>query len=270
MKNLKVRKTAVVVFFLSFLISVPCFPEEMTPEKSEHPDVIRIALEEYPPLQSPTLKYFGSDCRILTESFESVGIKVIYGWFPWKRCLYYVKNGEWDAAANGSSTPEREKFFWFSEPVSISKTVFFHRKDYSFDWNVLDDLKGHRIGVILGHVYGEAFENIRDELTIDVAGIVPHNNLKKLYAKRIDITPVDLTTCVFMMKTDSKLQKIADSITWHPKPIQSAEWCLMFSKKVEKNKHMLKLFNRGLKILKDDGRCDRYHEEALNGEYGTK
>jgi len=44
----------------------------------------------------------------------------------------------------------------------------------------------------------------------------------------------------------------------------------MFSKKIERNKHMLKLFNKGLKRLKESGKYNQFLEESRRGEYLKK
>jgi len=42
------------------------------------------------------------------------------------------------------------------------------------------------------------------------------------------------------------------------------------SRKVEKNKRMLELFNKGLKQLKAAGKIDRYFSESRRGDYRQK
>lgn len=262
------RARGVCVLLLLLSVTLTCFPDVVATQEADDSNKIRIALDPYPPIQSPTLEHFGA-IRIITEAFESEGIHVTYGWFPWKRSLAYVRDGKWDAVSMGSRTPEREDVFDFSEPIITVNTVFFHHKDYSFDWHTIDDLKGRRIGTVSGYLYGDAFEKIKEKLTIDEV-TTPVQNIRKLNARRIDIAPFDLTVGVFLLKTNIELQTIEDSIIYHPKPIQTVEWALMFSKNVKKNTRLLTLFNRGLQRLKKNGKYDQYLEEAMIGKYGMK
>jgi polar amino acid transport system substrate-binding protein len=62
----------------------------------------------------------------------------------------------------------------------------------------------------------------------------------------------------------------AQLFTHHPQPIKDAPFSLILSKKVEKNKQLLELFNRGLKRLRESGKVDQYLADLYRGEYDRK
>jgi len=51
---------------------------------------------------------------------------------------------------------------------------------------------------------------------------------------------------------------------------KASSYYLILSKKVEKNKYYLKVFNRGLKRLKESAKYDQYFEDLRKGEYLKK
>ncbi len=245
---------------LFLIISPSIFAEE----------TIRITTGEWAPYLSKDLKYYGVAARIVTESFALEGVKVEYGFFPWARSKFFAREGEWDGSAVWVHNSERAKDFLFSDSVVEVKNVFFHLKSYSFDWNTIDDLKGISIGGTIEYSYGEAFQNAEKTGRIKVQRAPSDEiNFRKLLAGRIKIFPFVLDNSYLLLQKSFKPGQIR-LITYHPKPVDAKSNRLMLSKKIERNKHMLKLFNKGLKRLKESGKYDQYLEESRRGEYLKK
>jgi len=57
------------------------------------------------------------------------------------------------------------------------------------------------------------------------------------------------------------------SIKYHKKLLSTAPSSLIFSKKIKRNERLIRLFNKGLKQLKDSGKYGKYFEESRNGDY---
>jgi polar amino acid transport system substrate-binding protein len=131
-------------------------------------DTIRITNGEWPPYLSEHLKHYGLASRIITEAFALEGVKVSYGFFPWKRSFILAQNGEWDGTAVWFKSPGREQDFYISDPVIEASYVFFHLKSRRFDWNDVDSLKPYTIGATLEYNYGEAFEQAEKNGLINV------------------------------------------------------------------------------------------------------
>jgi len=49
--------------------------------------------------------------------------------FAWSRAMLYSKRGKWDATFAWVINPQREQYFWYSDPVFYNNTVFFYRQD---------------------------------------------------------------------------------------------------------------------------------------------
>ena len=141
--------------------------------------------------------------------------------------------------------------------------VFFHLKSHPFDWKDMNSLKDVDIGATIGYLYGSTFDKAAEQGRIRVER-VPSDviNFRKLLTKRIEIFPIDVNVGRFILQSKFKPQD-RQLLTHHPRRISVTPLSLLFSKKGEKNKRLLGLFNEGLRRLKASGRLDQYLQEAL-------
>ncbi len=246
----------IFVIFLFLCISNGIFAEE----------TIRLTNGEWLPYLSETLKHHGVASRIVTEAFALEGIKVEYVFLPWKRAYENARYGEYDGSVVWSRSPEREKDFYYSDVIIDGISVFFHLKSYPFDWKTIQDLKGIQVGGTLGYHYALLEEAEKSGLIkIERAKTDKHNFLKLLYG-HIEIFQLDRELGYYLLNKSFKPEEVV-LFTHHPKPIVRDTYHLILSKKNEKNKRMLVLFNRGLKRLRESGKVDQYIAESLRGEY---
>ncbi|NNG01264.1 MAG: transporter substrate-binding domain-containing protein [Desulfobacteraceae bacterium] len=229
-------------------------------------ETIRLAGGEWPPYQSRHLKYDGVVSRIVTEAFALGGIKVEYGYFPWKRSYTLAEIGEWDGTLAWFDLPERRKDFYISDPVIDTQYVFFHRKGMAFDWKDISDLKNLRIGGTLGYDYGKAFQSAEKDGKIRIIRKPSEEeNLIRLYNDKIQIFPCDVEVGYYIIREKFGPDKI-DLFTHHPKPLKVAPHHVLLSKKIKRNKQLVEIFNKGLKQLKASGKYDQYLDESRRGE----
>jgi len=254
-KMMKIVKILLVVLFVC---------SSVTSGSAE--ETIRLASGEWPPYQSEELKYAGVASRIVTEAFALEGIKVEFGYFPWKRSYKLAETGQWDGTFLWFDTPERREIFYISDPVMDIQYVFFHLKSYSFDWNTIDDLKGIEIGATAEYDMGKEFQSAEKAGEIKVQRVpTDEQNFKKLLLGRIQIFPCDSEAGYAMIQKNLTPDQI-ELFTHHPKPVKADPHNLLLSKKVERNKRMIELFNKGLKQLKESGKFDQYIAESRRGE----
>lgn len=102
----------------------------------------------------------GFEIETLREVLKGMGLEAEFIEYPWKRCLASLAEGQADALVSLLKTPEREEFAIFPEEhISISRTVFFAAADKAVAFTGdFAELKGRKIGVIMGFSYGEAFD----------------------------------------------------------------------------------------------------------------
>lgn len=245
-------KRIMPVLFIVLIASQVCAQEK-----------VRLTNGEWPPYLSRDLKAYGLASRIVTEAFARVGLEVQYGFFPWARAYEIAKTGEWDGSVVWSYSDERAKSFYFSAPIVFRKMVFFHMKDFAFDWNEMKDLKGIPIGATLKYHYGKAFEVAEKSGLITVIRI-PYDelNLKKLYHGRIKLFVGDELVTPTMINKHFTLEQ-RSRFTHHPKAVDVGGYHLILSKVVSKNKQRIGRFNKGLEQLQASGLLDKYRNEIL-------
>ncbi len=241
----------------SWMVGFACIALSLcTHAFSEEP--VHIASGEWPPYISKHLAHQGIASRIVSEAFALGHIKVHYGYFPWSRSYEFAKTGEWDGTLLWFDTPERRKLFYISEPVIDIQYVFFYLSDRQFDWDTMDDLAGLKVGGTLKYNYGEAFKQAEESGKITVERVASDaQNLQKLIQGRIDVFANEIASGYAMIHQHLAPAQVK-RITHHPKPVRAAPHHVLLSRKVKRNKALIKIFNAGLNQLKVSGKLDQY------------
>ncbi|MGI0119091.1 substrate-binding periplasmic protein [Zooshikella sp. RANM57] len=238
--------------------------------------VVKLTNGEWPPYMSEKYKHYGVMSHIVSEAFKTQGIKVEYGFFPWKRAFKEAEAGkEWAGSIGWGKNAEREKTLLFTDPIIELKDVFFHRKDFQFDWNTVDDLKKYKIGASTGYSYGKAFDEAEKNKVIKVHRTAKdENNLKKVLDNKIDIFPATMEVGYEIIA--NKLPPAAQNmLTNHPKPLDVRAYHVIISKNAADGSKLVEAFNKGLQMLKDackneskDVPCyDKLLSDNLEGKY---
>ena len=232
-------------------------------------DTVTIGSGEWIPLTGEKIKHGGFCAHVVSESFKLAGYDVQFNYAPWKRVLTRLKQGKDDASLCWIKNEEREKFFLYSDTIMTQKKVFFHRKDFNFDWHSLSDLGQYTIGSVRGYSLGEAFDKAEREGLLNITFTDSDaQNLKKLLLGRIDLYPLEM---VVGYTTMQKITTPANMrlITNHKKPIIKSDYHLILSKKIPQPRlnNLLKDFNKGLKLLKKSGQYDKMEEAIIDGYY---
>ena len=225
----------VVLFSVSFLFA----------EKT-----IVLSLGEWAPYMSESADGYGLTSRVVTAAFKEVGYNVEYAWMPWKRAFESAKDGKKYAGSPGwPINEERQIDFLFStEPLLVSKTVFFYRKDLDFQWSNYNDLKKYKFGHTRGYSYPGVFD---DKLNLDIANS-DILNFKKLIAGRVDAFDCEFNVG-YSLLTSNFSDADRAKITNHPKALSEEGDYLILSKKYPNVEKIMEEFNKGLKIIKEKG-----------------
>ncbi len=224
---------------------------------------ITIASGEWPPYQSEHLEHYGFASRIVTEAFALEGITVKYGFMPWKRSYIMTERGMWDATFLWSVTDNRKQIFYISDPIVSGKDVFFHLKSFKFDWNSFKDLKGIKIGGVIGYDYGPDYQNAEKAGLISVERTKTDAiNFKKLLGKRIQVFVCNIFVANALLNDMYDSETVA-RFTYNPKPVRVIAYHLLFSKGVPDNQKKRIKFNSGLYTLKKSGEFDRFIDKYI-------
>jgi len=224
-------------------------------------DNVRLTLIEYAPLMGAHVKGYGIEPAIVTAACRQVGLDVEYDVFSPAGSIKLAKEGGYDGIVGLVWSEEREQSFYYSEPIFEAPLQLFHLKEFAFDWETMDDLKGIPIGITAKNYYGSAFQEALDtgNLTTDVANkdII---QFEKLLRHRIKLFPMNMFTGYYMINEQYDPQTAA-LFTHHPRPLKVSIYHVLFSRAVEENAARLELFNQGLQQLRASGEYDRIIEE---------
>lgn len=252
-------KAARIAALFCLLVGVQTSPAE----------TIRITTGEYTPWTSENLKHGGFTNHIISEAFKIEGHKVKFTFFPWKRAYESAKDGKmFQATSYWYPSEKRARDFYYSEALQNDQTVFFHLKDKPLpDWATLDDFKGKRIGATREYTYTQEFWDAQESgrLNIQVANS-DEVNFNKLIKGRIDMFPAENVVGQNLLQ-DVFGSKVADRVTFHPKPLVAPSGHLLFSKQLANGEELVATFNQGLAKLKQSGRYAQFRENLIAGKY---
>ena len=128
-------------------------------------------------------------------------------------------------------------------------------------------MKGKKIGAKEGYYYGDFFSNAEKSKLIWVRRVTEHKqSFKMLLAGRIDLYIISKDIGQYLLRT-LLTPKEAALITFHPKPIHSPKFSLGLSKKIERSPRIIKLFNKGLKRMKENGQLDKLWKSFDQGDF---
>lgn len=252
-------KRLLVLFFTIAVVSLTA---------EEH---IVLAGGEWPPYVSEDLNFYGITPRLISDVLASVGVKVHYRFYPWSRSLEAAKQGVVDGTFLWFKTLEREKDFWFShQPIGVNTFVFFHLSSHPFKWKTYEDLKGLRIGATISYHYGDRFMAAETKGELHVIRVKSDlQSLHMLLKKRIDIFPHDLTVAYYEISKNFPPEKV-QAFAHHSLPLYEKGGYLLLSKKNEKNKKMMKLFDQAFTQFKQQGKYDQYYFDDVVQNVYTK
>lgn len=195
---------------------------------------------------------------VVAAAFSLEEITVEFKSYPQARAFKNANGGKLNGAVGWNRNAERERLFYYSDPLMRKERVYFHLKSFSFDWKTIGDLKGLRIGGDKTTNYSKEFMDAERKGDIKVYRVPKKNqNLKKLAYGRIDVYPMIKESGYKFINKFLKPER-AKLITHHPKVMHEATWHLIFTKKKEENIRLVKVFNRGLKKLQASDKYDEY------------
>lgn len=227
---------------------------------------VTISSGEYPPWTGAKLPHHGYVNHIISESFASVGIHVEYIYLPWKRAFEAAKNGEYDATSYWFESSERRDRMLFSDPVIQNRNVFFQRsEDKPIKWQQLNDLSGYRMSATIGFTYTEEFHEAIAKRELQVT-MVPTDlqNIKMLMSKRVDLVATDEMSGFYMaaiLSVDPRKLRVLEP------ELSTVKGYLMASKINPKSAELIASFNRGLQLIKANGKYQSIINRVDNSSF---
>lgn len=234
-------------------------------------EVVRLTNGDWPPYLSQILPHYGLASHIISEAFAASGIKVEYGFFPWKRSYNYAKEGTdsvniWNGSVVWVYNPTRALDFYYSDAVIIDSDVLYHLKSNALNWSKLQDLEGRVIGGTLHTAYPRLDKAEKEGiLTMERAGNYKEL-FKRLLGHRIDAIPNVSKVGEYYLRTQLRPAE-KNKITFSPTILHKKEYKVILNKKIPENTGLIKRLNEGLKIIKSNGTYQRLLNDLDKGNY---
>jgi len=217
---------------------------------------VLLAADNWQPYQGENLPNGGPISEIIVEAFKRVGYNLRIEFMPWASVLEKVKKGKYDGGFSAAYEKQRAGDFFFSNPVAESPGFrFYTRKDTTIACNKLEDLKGYRIGVVRGYIYGPKFDEMPGLKKI--AGNSEETNLINLVNGNLDVVIMDQLHAQYLLnKMPEKKEKISQ-LPLLPNQKGARDILYLIISKAAAASAQVKIdFNHGLKLIINDGTFD--------------
>lgn len=228
--------------------------------QAEVKQFLDISVGDWPPFLDRSLPHNGVVAQLISDVLAEEGYQVRFHFRPWPRAYLEASTGMRDATAIWMHKPEREKDFYYSQPVMEENFVFFHLKSKPFNWQSLQDLAGMTLGGGINYSYGPEFNAALDNGVFVLERVSSkEQNFKRLLLRRIDAFPEEITVGYHSLYRDLK-ESDYQQITHHPTPFLSNNSFLLFPKKKASSPALMEAFNKRLAAFRGSGRYAHYFD----------
>ncbi len=224
--------------------------------KEQDSDKILIVTGEYAPYTTELDENRG----FLTELMESVlnesGIDYEIKFYPWKRCMEMVDNGEAWASFPYGYTCEYAQNYDYSTTIIKSKHKFYYINSNSnignevMDFSRISDFTQYTFGGANGYWYGSRSDFEQDNVKVEWANDTDAL-IKMLHSGRIDFFIEDELVC------DEAIKRLfpddIDDFSKLPKDAIIQEYFLLISKNYNNTNELKEQFNRAFMKLESNG-----------------
>jgi len=198
--------------------------------------------------------------EITKAAFAKVGHQVNITYLPWARAVFVTMNGQAEALLGAYYSDERAQKMLYSDVLARSDMLLFAMKDSGIVFSKLDDLKPYTVGTIIGASYPPEFDAaqfIRKEPATSHV-----TNIRKLLAGRIDLFVEKKSVVLSTLGTQFPGE--ANKIEALPVPLRENRYYNAFSKAYSDHEQIAADFNRGLKMIINDGTYDEIMRRGLH------
>ena len=163
---------------------------------------LKIGLEgTFPPFNSkaPNGELVGFDVDIAKAIAAKLGVKPEFVTTEWSGIIAGLQAGKFDVIVNQVGiTDARKQTLDFSPPYTYSAAQLIQRKDDKRQFNSLEDLKGHKLGVGLGTNYMDMAKSVPGIDVKTYPGAPEY--LRDLAAGRLDAALNDRLMLAYLLK----------------------------------------------------------------------
>ena len=237
---------AIIVVMIALAVSHPVFASNETSPPFAG-TTVRLASLDWPPYTGEDLPGKGKTTIVSRHAFavSHIGMKTVF--YPWRRVLDSLHSDESLMGYYPEYQSARlEKQFYFSDSIGSSPLGFVSLAGSAFDWNVPDDLKKWRIGVVAEYINEPVFDRMqKNGMLHTLAANDDVTLLRLLHAKRIDAAVMDQQVLQYWTRTLPEFSSISRDFVFHPKLLATKTLHVVF-RRTEQGRQLRDLFNYGL------------------------
>ncbi len=257
---------------MCLLLAIPC---------AAAPKQVKLLSLTWEPYAGPDMPQQGITAAIVRMAFEKAGYDVEIEFHNWDQSLAMAKKGEADGLFPTYHTKEREDYFVYSEafgksylglyrirPVhSFSPGGIEHDKRKGFkrelirfktdpridQTQALKDLQQYKFGVGKGYANTPEFDAADFLTKVEVAN--DEENILQLLQGEVQLIVIDKYVAKNIIT--KKFPWRTGDIEFMEPPLAVKNLYLTISKKTDNYEEKMRDFNKGLKILKEEGKIQR-------------
>ena len=227
---------------------------------------VNLSTCEWMPYTGKRINNNGYVHEIVNEVFKRSGIAVDIHFYPWARAYNTAKNGRSDGTFPVYYDESRLDYFVYSDSFPGGPVGLYKQKSLEITYAVdprldqttaLKALKQYRFGVVRGYINTKAFDNA-SFLKKEVANC-DETNLKKLFGGRLDFIFIDKYVAKQIIA--NKYPHFEAKLEFMEPPFEVKSLSVAFSKKAKRYESKLKIFNAGLKQLKEENKLTSIMEK---------
>ena len=215
-----------------------------------------IVTSDYPPyqyLENGEVK--GTHTETLRRVLARMGYEPVFRLVPWARAEASARAGTSDLIYSLTYSSNRARHYYFTNPISEARDVFFSLSDRGLQWQQLDDLACLKMGLSASYSYAPEF---MDWLAAGNARVVQISQespeltgLKMIAYGRIDLFICEETVCRYLIDKHIADHPELASVSAMPRTVGEVRgFRAAFSRQHPKGEALRDEFNRVLAELK--------------------
>ncbi len=222
---------------------------------------VALATLDWPPYVGQQLPDGGPVHAIVAEALARSGLQLKAAYRPWARAMEITRQGRMAGLFPEYLAEERRQDFLFSDPFPGGPIVLYRRTEDALDFAVdpasepdkaLRALSFLRFGVVRGYANTAAFDAAdylhKEEATSDEI------NLKKLAYGRVDLVVIDQLVAEYLLA--GPLLEYAARLEPMLPALEHKDLYVAFSRAHPRARDYCEAFNRGLQVMREEGRLD--------------
>lgn len=241
-----------MLFRLAVLLLTPLLPALTFADKN----VLRVVTSEYPPyeyLEDGEVK--GTDTNTIRQVLSAMGYLPRVRILPWARAEANTRTGVSDMIYSLTYSRDRARYYHFTAPISQARDVFFKLRGRDIKWQILDDLKGLRIGLSAAYSYAPSFMRWLAEGNAQPTRISQESpeltGLRMIAFGRIDLFICEVSVCSHLIEEHFSDYPELSKVTAVPGTVGSIrDFRAAFSRQHPRGEALRDEFNRVLEDMR--------------------